>query len=134
MNKTHIAIGVIAVLIGAGWWYLAIDSSGVEPEPVNTSPTSADNAPTGSLHNLPVPDAVSNARQLASELSGAPLGESIVMSAYEKEWPNGCLGLPEADEFCTQAITPGYEVTVEASGETYVFRTNQDGSVIRRER
>ncbi|MEO6508968.1 MAG: hypothetical protein ABIO02_03370 [Patescibacteria group bacterium] len=93
--------------------------------------TSADNAPPGSLHNLPVPKPVSIARSAAATLFGVPEGEAIVMSAYEKEWPNGCLGLAKKDEMCTEVITPGYEVTVQGNGKVVVYRTNMDGSTIR---
>lgn len=97
-------------------------------------PTSADNAPEGSMHNLPVPEAVAAVRaQVATEL-GISQGVVIVLSAYEQEWPNGCLGLAGADEMCTEALVPGYEVTVLAQGNERVFRTNADGSVIREEK
>src|SRR3989344_2255286 len=82
----------------------------------NNIPTSADNAPPGSIHNLPLPPAVSAVRSLVARTLGISEGVVIVMSAYEREWSNGCLGLANADEFCTQAIVPGYEVSVQAQG------------------
>lgn len=134
MNKTHIALGIVAVIVGAGWWYTAIVNETSSPDVVNPNPTSADNAPTGSLHNLPVPDGVSSARTFVSEASGVPVGEVIVMSAYEMEWPNSCLGLAGPDELCAEVITPGYEVTLVAHGEEYTVRVNETGSVIREEK
>lgn len=98
------------------------------------TPTSADNAPVGSMHNLPVPEAVAAVRsQVATEI-GVSEGVVIVLSAYEKEWPNGCLGLGSEEEMCTQAIVSGYEVTVQAEGKSRVFRTNEEGTVIREEK
>lgn len=95
-------------------------------------PTSADNAPPGSMHNLPVPDAVSAVRtHLASEL-GVSEGVVIVMSAYKKDWSDSCIGLPENNELCATVITPGYEVTVQAQGNQYIYHTNGNGSVLRR--
>lgn len=96
--------------------------------------TSADNAPPGSIHNLPVPKAVSAVRALVAKELGISEGQVIIMTAYEKNWPDGCLGLAAKTEFCTQVIVPGYEVTIEAQGNERVYRTNADGSVIRRER
>lgn len=96
-------------------------------------PTSADNAPPGSIHNLPVPDAVAAVRALVASELGISKGVVIVMSVYEREWPDGCLGLAGLDEFCIQVITPGYEVTVQAQGSLRTYRTNDSGSVIRRE-
>jgi len=95
--------------------------------------TSADNAPPGSIHNLPVPDAVAAARARAAQDAGVDEGVAIVMTAYEKEWPNACLGLETEGEMCAQVITPGYEVTVQAGGELYSYRTNSDGTVVRPE-
>lgn len=54
-----------------------------------------------------------------------------MVSLTEREWPDGCLGLPEEDEMCTQALVPGYEMVLEVGEETRTFRTNMDGSVIR---
>jgi len=95
--------------------------------------TSADNAPLGSIHNLPVPKAVAEVKtKVATELSISE-GTVVVMSAYEQDWSDGCLGLGGPAESCLMAITPGYEVTILASGSERVFRTNADGSVIREE-
>lgn len=98
------------------------------------APTSADNTPPGSIHNLPVPEAVEAARKMASETYNIPGGETIVMSAFEREWPDSCLGLANEDEMCAQVITPGYEVVVKAGQGEYTYRTNSDGSQIREDK
>lgn len=95
--------------------------------------TSADDAPEGSMHNLPVPDAVAAVREMVATELGVEEGGVIVMSANEKEWSDSCLGLGGPAESCLMAITPGYEVTVLAESEERVYRTNADGSVIRAE-
>jgi len=95
------------------------------------TPTSADNAPPGSLHNLPVPDAVAAVRTYVASELGLSEGIVIVLSAYEKQWPNACLGLATEDEACAQVITPGYEVTLQAGGKQYVYHTNSDGTSLR---
>lgn len=96
-------------------------------------PTSADNAPEGSIHNLPVPVAVTAVKmQVATELD---ISAEIVipMSVYEREWSDGCLGLGGPAESCIAVITPGYEITILAQGAERVYRTNEDGTIIRRE-
>lgn len=93
--------------------------------------TSAENAPEGSMHNLPVPEAVSAVRTAVSQELGIEEGVVIILSAYEQEWSNGCLGLATDSEMCTQALVPGYQVTVLAQGNERVFHTNADGSVMR---
>lgn len=98
------------------------------------TPTSADNAPPGSIHNLPVPDAVAAVKKHVAEKSGVSEGLVIVLTAYEKDWSDGCLGLGGPSESCLFAITPGYEVTVQVKGTEQKYRTNADGSEIRREK
>lgn len=97
-------------------------------------PTSADNAPPGSIHNLPVPQAVSAVKKHVAEKAGVSEGLVIVLTAYEKEWSDGCLGLGGPDEGCLAVITPGYEVAVQVRGMEQRYRTNANGSVIRREK
>jgi hypothetical protein len=53
---------------------------------------------------------------------------------YEaKDWPDGCLGAAQPGEMCTEVVTPGYQVVLEANNMQYSFRTNDDGSVVRPE-
>jgi hypothetical protein len=129
MNKT---LAIIIVLISvAAIMYFTRGGALAPTLPSGADATSGENAPPGSIHNLPVPEAVAKARAHGASATGVPEGEVIVLTAYEKEWPNGCLGLEEKDEFCTQVITPGWEVTIQAKGKVYIYRTNSDGSVIR---
>ncbi len=94
-------------------------------------PTSADNSPPGSIHNLPVPEAVSKVRSLVASNTNTPVGKVIIMTAFEKEWSDSCFGLGGPAESCAFVVTPGYEVTVAAKGKEYTYRTNSDGSVLR---
>lgn len=95
--------------------------------------TSADNAPPGSIHNLLVPAGVAAARQaLAVRLSIDPKN-ILILTAFEKDWPNSCLGLEGEGEFCAQVITPGFEVKMKAQGQVYIYRTNIDGTVVKAE-
>lgn len=98
------------------------------------TPTSADGAPPGSIHNLPVPEAVAAVRKLAATVAGVPESQVVILTAYEKEWSDGCLGLGGPAESCIQMITPGYEVTVSAGGKETVYRTNDSGTSIRKEK
>ena len=56
-----------------------------------------------------------------------------VISSEVAEWPNSCLGLPVETEMCAEMLVPGYKVTLDADGEMMIFRTNKDGSSIRRD-
>lgn len=136
-----IAVAVLIAIGGFGLW-----QAGVVPGPMlewspqgSTSsggqnpPNSAEGAPEGSIHNLPLPKAVAAVRAHAAQKAGVAESKVLIETAFEKEWPDGCLGLG-GDRFCTQAIVPGWEVTVRVNGELQVYRTNADGSVIARER
>lgn len=138
MKKLLIA-GIVSVAIAGVLFIFAVTNPGKSEQPSTETlvtptqkpVTSADNAPSGSIHNLPVPTPVAAARKAASEFLGIPEGEAIIMTAFEKEWPDSCLGLPEKDEMCAQVVTSGYEVTVQGNGKEAIYRTNDDGSVMR---
>jgi hypothetical protein len=68
-----------------------------------------------------------------SAQTGIPVEEIEVVEAEQREWPDACLGLGEEDEACAQVITPGWEITVRAGGDDYVFRTDEEGDAIRME-
>lgn len=62
---------------------------------------------------------------------GVSADQIRLVSMTAVEWPDGCLGLAAADQMCTQVITPGYRLMIEAGGRTLEVRTNLDGSHIR---
>lgn len=125
MNKVIIGLLVFAAII-LGAMYLT---------PVRNLPaaTSADNAAPGSIHNLPVPDAVAAVRAHVAAKEGIDRGLVIIMTAFEKEWSDSCLGLGGPAESCLQVITPGWEVSAQANGTITTYRTNADGTSIRQQ-
>jgi len=83
------------------------------------------------LNNLPRP--VRNAvLRAASQRSGQPVGRIQIVSAQTRSWPNGCLGVDDGTSLCSQALVTGWEVGVNLpDGQRWVFRTNQEGTVVR---
>jgi hypothetical protein len=69
--------------------------------------------------------------QAASQRLQIPISKFNIMAAETHTWRDGCLELAGADEFCTQALVPGWRVTVNAGEETLVYHTNETGSVHR---
>jgi hypothetical protein len=69
--------------------------------------------------------------QDASQKLQVPISQLNITSAERHTWSDGCLELAGADEFCTQALVPGWRVTVNAGEETLVYHTNETGSVPR---
>lgn len=92
-------------------------------------------APTGSAGAAgQYPAAAQRARQQAAADLGLELGQVTIISAEATEWPDACLGQPEPTELCAQMITPGYRVTLDANGTQVVYRTDETGKLVRRER
>jgi len=127
---------IVLVGIGMGVWFLSdaspLQKSDTSPLQKEVTRTSADNAPSGSIHNLPVPEAVAAVRTLVARELNVNKDMVIVMTAYEKEWLDTCLGLAATkDEMCAEIITPGYEVTVQAQNKQFVYHTNADGTILK---
>ncbi|TSC69695.1 MAG: hypothetical protein G01um101456_47 [Parcubacteria group bacterium Gr01-1014_56] len=133
--KNILLLGVAFIIVGGAVWLLmakapsASDTEGLGFNP----PNSAEGAPSGSIHNLPVPAGVAAVRTLAAKEAGVSEDKVLILTAYEKEWPDGCLGLAREGEFCTQAIVPGYEVTVQVRGEEHVYRSSANGLSVRKQ-
>lgn len=61
---------------------------------------------------------------LAARLGIAP-GEIVVLEVREVEWPDTSLGCPKPGYAYLQVITPGYQVLLQAQGQTYDYRTDR---------
>lgn len=131
MRALLILIVILAVGIVGYFFY------GTEDLPTDTvnqqSVTSGDNPLPGStVHDLPIEPAARKARTALSGALGIAETSILVLSVYEREWSDSCLGVEGPNEFCAQVITPGFEVTLRAAGKEYVYHTNSDGSSVRR--
>ncbi|MCH7523388.1 MAG: hypothetical protein IH920_06425 [Chloroflexi bacterium] len=78
-----------------------------------------------------------------------PQDQVVLRSKERHTWPDGCLGLPEPGEACTEALVEGYRIRVKGwlvplpaptppsptavPAEFLSWRTNLDGSQIRLE-
>lgn len=69
-------------------------------------------------------------RLLARELNVA--AQSIVIQSIDSiEWQDTCLEVGEPGETCEPQQIPGLQVTLRYAGNTYVFHTDLDGSLVR---
>lgn len=85
------------------------------------------------VENALPPDVALNVSNQVSEILKTPV-ESLKLESIEpKDWPNGCLGLPEQAEVCTEAITPGWLLVFTANGQQYRFRIDKSGTIVRQE-
>jgi hypothetical protein len=67
---------------------------------------------------------------LANQL-GVALGDVQVISTEHTEFSDGCLGLGGPDESCLQAITPGWIVMLDVTGQSYEAHTDETGQQVR---
>lgn len=56
-----------------------------------------------------------------------------LITITNEDWPDSCLGLAEENELCAMMITAGYEITLDADGETLTYRTDQNGAMVKRD-
>jgi hypothetical protein len=54
-----------------------------------------------------------------------------VVKTASQTWPDGCLGIVAPDTLCTQALVPGWQITVKAKQQQWVYRTNHNGTVMK---
>lgn len=101
---------------------------------VSTTNTPALSQPTNRssvANQAPAPAVIRSIRQAVKQQFGvAQIG---VVSVTEQKWPDGCLGLPKAEEVCTMAIVPGWRVEVSDKLQTWFYRTDRSGKNIRLE-
>ena len=104
----------------------SITSSPQLTNPVETSePMIAQSEPPTTLINA--------VRQEVLNLTGIETFILQIKAFETKTWPDGCLGLAKPDEFCTQALVEGWRVVLTDGSQTWVYRTDGDGRVIRLE-
>lgn len=71
--------------------------------------------------------------EAAQDLS-VPKGQVQIQGAWRRTWPNGCLGLPQPEEFCSMALVEGWLAEVIGGEETAAYRIDATGLQVRRDR
>jgi hypothetical protein len=100
---------------------LATVSFGCGPEPPSPEAT-----PLGLQ-----PDVARAAKEKVSASTGVSVEEIEIVRANRVEWSDTCLELGGTDEFCGQAITPGWRVILRADGEEYEIHTDLGADTVR---
>ena len=85
------------------------------------------------LENVLPPDVALNVQNQISQTLGVAIEKMQITKVEKMDWPNGCLGLPQGDEVCTEAITPGWSLTFNIDGKEYKYRVDKTGTIIRQE-
>ncbi len=63
--------------------------------------------------------------------SRVPASALRIVKAEPQTWPDACLGLQDAGNFCTRSRVPGWQVVVANGQQRWVYRTNASGSVVK---
>jgi hypothetical protein len=113
---------------------LMISSSGLATAqtPSNSTPPSITlpplpERPTG----RPAESVIKAIQQEVSKQFGVK--QITVIRSSGQFWPDGCLGLPLGKEACTSVIVPGWSIEVSDGVQSWTYRTNLTGSILRRE-
>jgi len=85
------------------------------------------------LENVLPPDVALNVQNWVSQALGVAIEDIQIEKVEQRDWPDSCLGLPEADEACAEAITPGWLLTFKVNGQEHRYRVDETGTVIRQE-
>ena len=85
------------------------------------------------LQNVLPPDVAINVQNQISQNLGVAIEKMQITNVEKMDWPNGCLGLPQGDEVCTEVITPGWLLTFNIDGKEYKYHVDKTGTVIRQE-
>lgn len=121
-------IGLLAAACGSPG---VSDLPTTEPTPTQPAPTTTPVPPPTSTH---IPVDIPPAQRAAVQALAAALGLSVdqikLVSIEAVDWPDGCLGVRRVGVLCTQVITPGFRIVLEANGKPYEYHTSADGSVV----
>ena len=132
-RKSHYITYIVVILTGIfflGAALTIINSTTAVTMVADDPQMSRDSFIDKQVNNLPefVKNAVLEAVSQRLEL---PVSQLKIVEALPQTWNDGCLNLAAADEVCTQALVPGWRITVDATDQTLVYHTNSTGSAVR---
>ena len=83
------------------------------------------------MRRIPARSVLKAVRQDMAQRFG--IQKTNIKSFSEQTWPDGCLGLPRGKEGCTSAIVPGWQILVSDKLQTWTYRTDTTGNILRLE-
>ena len=86
---------------------------------------------SSTLVDEPYPPSVTAAIQYIAYSLDVEPARVEVLGFEAVDWPDSCLGLPEAAEGCVKVITPGWLISMRVEGQIYRVSTDQFGKDIR---
>ncbi|MEO1560034.1 MAG: hypothetical protein AAFS12_10545, partial [Cyanobacteria bacterium J06632_19] len=105
-------------------------NNGVVSQRQNNSPSTIQAQRQNNRSGLPL--AVVNAViKDVSRNQNIPQTKLRVVGYSKETWRNGCLEVVKPGEMCTQALVPGYRVTVSDKNQKWVYHTDNNGGKLR---
>jgi hypothetical protein len=120
-------IGLLAAACGSPG---VSDLPTTEPTSTQPAPTTTPVPPTSTHIPVDIPPAQRAAVQALAAALGTSVDQIKLVSIEAVDWPDGCLGVRRVGVLCTQVITPGFRIVLEANGKQYEYHTSADGSVV----
>jgi hypothetical protein len=135
VERFHLFGLSLAIVLGVGIW-------SISPQSVASNRhdflTHSDLSPFAIAETKPkpLPESVKKAvfADVSESISSTPVSDLQILEAKPQDWSNGCLGLAQVDEICTQAIVSGWHVIVSDGKSTWTYRTDNSGREIRLEK
>ncbi len=109
---------------------VAAACTGAPPStPVPSTPPASVTPVPGDIETVPqgILDAV---LADAATRTGSAVDDIVVLTAKAVTWPDGALGCPQPGFMYTQALEPGYQVVLDATGTRLDYRTGSAGMPI----
>ncbi len=132
MKKIQKFFGYCCLLI----WLSFGGCSDQLPPTISSSPQSNNSVETSKpmiTNNEPPTTVINAVRQEVEKVTAIEASNLDIQDSEAKTWSDGCLGLAKPDEFCTQALVEGWRIVISDSSQTWVYRTDGEGRVIRLE-
>jgi hypothetical protein len=79
------------------------------------------------------PQVDTKVRETVAKETGVIAKDIKIVEARQQTWPDTCLGLATTEEICGQMLVPGWRVLVSDGRQTWVYRTDIQGRMIRLE-
>jgi hypothetical protein len=70
------------------------------------------------------------ARRRVAEDLNLDADEIVVVSFELTEWQDSCLDVKLPDQICSEVVTPGYKINMNADENAYEAHTNMDASIV----
>jgi hypothetical protein len=126
------------VLLLLTWVLMAcgrVDDPPVAATPVVVNGAEASPAPFSAEVDAELMASYGETIRLVQDVVAQQLGieaEALRVTAVEVvDWPDGCLGLGQPDEACTEAIVPGLRIRLTIDDQIYEVRTDLAGEQYR---